>query len=182
VQSHSPASDSCLVRVMPESAGQQHVGFGVRMKTGLSGCLLVALAASGCGSTSTVKLPSRAVQRNVAGRFATAVLHGDVTGARALLVPAEDEALASLVQRAAAPWRTQHASIRLPARRAGNRWTFSYTGRRTQTDGSFETQSGDLVVLVSSSRTGASVQFFIFRHVRRHFSTHHDSQLQPSKR
>ena len=88
------------------------------MKSGLIGCL-VAFTVLGCGGTTALKTPSRAAQRNVAGRFATAVLRGDDVGARALLVHSDDGALASLVQWAAAPWRNHHASIRLPARRTG---------------------------------------------------------------
>ena len=151
------------------------------MLSGSIGCLLVALAASGCGGTPTAK-PSEAEQRNVAGRFASAVLRGDAAAASALLVRADDEALVSLVRRAAAPWRTQHASIRLPARRAGSRWTFSYVGRRTQRDRTFATQRGDLAVVVAPSAAGAGVRFFAFIHVRTRFSTHHDAQLLPSKR
>ncbi len=150
--------------------------------SGAIGCLLVALAASGCGGTTTLRTPSEVVQRNVAGRFAAAVLRGDAAGARALLVRADEAALVFLVQRAAAPWRIQHASIRLPARRTGKHWTFSYVGRRTQSDGRFETQRGDLVVVVAPSAAGGGVQFFAFRHVRTRFSTHHDSQLLPSNR
>jgi hypothetical protein len=152
------------------------------MKSGLIGCLLVAFAVSGCGGETTMKTPSQAVERNVAGRFAAAVLRGDAAGARALLVRTDNGALAALVQWAAVPWRTDHASIRLPARHAGNRWTFSFEGRHPQRDGQFETQSGDLVVVVASSAAGAGVQLFIVSHVRRRFSTHHDSQLPPSKR
>jgi hypothetical protein len=153
------------------------------MTRGLIGCLLVTCAVSACsGTPTTTKTPSPEVQRAVAGRFATAVLRGDAAGARALLVPADDEALVFLVQRASAPWRAQHASIRLPARRAGNRWTFGYAGRRTQSDGRFETQTGDLVVLIAPSTAGAGVEFFAFRHVRKRFSTHHDAQLLPSER
>ena len=98
-----------------------------------------------------------------------------------MLVPPDDAALVYLVQQAAAPEK-QHATIKAPARRTGNRWTFSYEGRRTQKDGRFETQTGDLVVLVAPSAGGAGIEFFAFRHVRKRFSTHHDAQLLPSNR
>jgi hypothetical protein len=146
------------------------------------GCLLLAIAVSGCGGKAALKTPSEAVQRNVAGRFAAALLRGDVAGARALLVRADDADLVYLVRHAAAPWRAQHASIQLPARRAGNHWTFSYAGRHTQKDGRFETQRGDLVVIVAPSAAGAGVEFLAFRNVHTRFSTHHDAQLLPSKR
>jgi hypothetical protein len=154
----------------------------VRLISRLLGCLLLAVAVSGCGGGTTTKTPSEAVQRNVAGRFAAAVLRGDEAGARALLVGTDQEALVFLVERAATPWRTQHASIRLPARRTGNRWTFRYAGTRTQRDGRFEAERGDLVVFVAPSAAGAGVRFFGFEHVRTVFSTHHDAQLLPSKR
>jgi hypothetical protein len=153
-----------------------------RMMSGLIGCLLVACAVSGCGGKATLKTPSRAAQRNVAGLFAAAVLRGDAAGASALLVRPDEAELVSLVQRAAAPWRAQHASIELPARRTDNRWTFSYVGTRTQSDGRFETHQGDLVVFVEPSGAGAGVRFFLFTHARTSFSTHHDAQLLPSKR
>src|SRR5882672_7615877 len=127
-------------------------------------CLLVASALSGCGGTTTVKTPSAAVQRDVAGRFAAAVLRGDPAGARPLLV-GDEAALMFLVRRAAAPWRTQHASIQLPARRTGRRWTFSYAGKRIYRDGRFETERGDLVVYVAPSAAGAGVRFFGFENV-----------------
>jgi hypothetical protein len=152
------------------------------MKRCLVGCLLVAFTLSGCGGKTTLKMPSQAVQRSVAGRFAVALLRGDSAGARALLVHADDRDLAFLVEQAATPWRRQHAEVQLPARRAGAEWTFSYAGRHTQRDGRFETQRGDLVVIVAPSAAGAGVEFFAFKHVRTRFSTHHDAQLLPSKR
>ena len=129
-----------------------------------------------------MKIPSQAVQRNVAGRFAAALLRGDAAGARALLVPADDGALVFLLQQAVVPSSTQQASIRLPGRRAGNLWTFRYVRRRTYRDGRFETQTGAFVVLIAPSTVGASVEFFGFKNVATRFSTHRDSQLLPSKR
>jgi hypothetical protein len=148
----------------------------------LVGCLLLAFAVSGCGGTARMSTPSAAVQRDVAERFAAAVFRGDAAGARALLVAPDEAALVFLVQRAAAPWRKQHASMRPTARRTGERWTFSYAGKRTHRDGRFETERGDLVVDVAPSADGAGVRFFGFRNVRIRFSTHHDAQLLPSNR
>jgi hypothetical protein len=147
----------------------------------LTGCLLAALTLPGCGGTGA-KPPSQAEQRTVAGRFAAAVLHGDVAGARALLVGADEAALGFLVQRAAAPWRAQHAAIQLPARRSGSRWTFSYAGTRTHEDGRFETERGDLVVFIAPSAGDAGVRYFGFERVRTRYSTHHDALLLPSNR
>jgi hypothetical protein len=151
-------------------------------RSGLSGCLLVALVVSGCGGKATVKTPSQAVQRDVAGRFAAALLRGDAAGARALLVPGADGALGFLVQQAVAPWRAQRASFQLPARRAGIYWAVSFARGRGNKDGTFERQRGELVVSVAASAAGAGVAFFEFENVRTRFSTHRDSQLLPSKR
>ncbi len=162
-----------------------------RVKSGLIGCLLVTVVVAGCGGGTTMKTPSQAVQRDVAGRFATALLVGDAARARALLVPADEGALVFLVQQAVARWRTQQGSIQLRARRVGpclngdvacKRWTLSYGRRRTHGDGRFEVQRGDLVLFIAPSAAGARVEFFVFRNVRTRFSTHHDSQLLPSKR
>jgi hypothetical protein len=148
----------------------------------VGGGLLFAFAVSGCGGTASKNTPSVALQRVVAERFAAAVFRGDVAGARALLVAPDEAALVFLVQRAAAPWRRQHASVRAAARRTGERWTFSYAGRRTYPDGRFETESGDLVVDIARSADSAGIRFLGFRNVRIRFSTHHDSQLLPSNR
>ena len=152
------------------------------MRSGLIGCLLIAVAVSGCGGKTTAKMPSAAVQSSVAGRFAAALLRGDDAGARALLVPGGDGALEFLVEQAVAPWRAQHASVQLPPRRVGSYWTVSFARRRTQRDGTFERQRGDLLVSIAPSAAGASVAFFAFENLHTRFSTHHDALLLPSKR
>ena len=149
---------------------------------GLVCCVLAAFAAGACGGQTSAGPPSHAEQRHVAGRFAVALFRGDAAEARSLLVRPNEAALVFLVNRAAAPWRTQHASVTLPARRTGDRWTVSYEGTRTHADGRFEIEWGNLVLLVASSPRGAGVRFFGFTHVRTRFSTHHDSELLPSKR
>ena len=87
-------------------------------------------------------------------------------GARALLLRRDEPALVYLVRRATARWRLRHASLALPARRRGDRWHLAYKGRRTYRDGRFETETGDLVVLVAPSTAGARVRFFAFADVR----------------
>jgi hypothetical protein len=152
----------------------------MRTTSRLVGFVLL-LSAAGCGGKTAAPVPARA-QRDVAQRFATAVLSGHAARARALLLDSDEAALAPLVRQAAAPRRRQHASIALPPRRAGSGWLFRYAGRRAEGGGAFETQTGELVVVVASSAAGAEVRFFTFRHVTTHFSTHHDSQLLPSSR
>ena len=151
------------------------------MKSCFIGCLVVAFLLSGCGGTATTQKVSPTVQRAVAGRFAAAVLRGDAAAARALLADSDDGTLSTLVQWTAARWKTQHASLRLPARRLGKRWLFTYASTRTKPDGSFVMRSGWLVVRVSPTRA-ARVDFFIVGPVSTRFGTHHDSQLLPSNR
>jgi len=124
---------------------------------------------------------SQAERREVAARFAHAVLRGDVAAARRALARNEP-ALVTLVRRAAAPWKVQHATVTPRPRRTGERWTFTYAGRRTYPDGRFETETGSLVVFVGPAARGAGVTYFLFTDVRRRFSTHHDSVLLPSNR
>jgi hypothetical protein len=148
----------------------------------LLGSLFVAVAASGCAGKTTARIPSPAEQRDLAGRFAAALLRGDAVGARALLAPGDDGALTYLVQQATAPPKAQRTSLRLHGRHAKDHWTFGYVRRRTYPDLRFETESGDLLVFIAQSREGAGVGFFAFTNVRTHFSTHHDSRLLPSNR
>jgi hypothetical protein len=148
----------------------------------LISCLVLVAVVSACGGEDAPALPSEAEQQTLAERFGAAVLRGDAVGARALLLRRDEPAVVFLVRTATARWRGQRASIDLPARRRGDRWHLSYAGRRTYRDGRFETESGDLVVLVAPSTAGARVRFFAFTNVRTRFSTHHDAQLLPSKR
>jgi hypothetical protein len=137
---------------------------------------------SGCAGRAPLNPSSRGVDGDVAARFAATVVRGDAAGAKALLIDPDRAPLAFLVQRAAARWRIRHAAIRRPARRTGDRWIFGYVGTRMQSGGRFETERGDLFVVVTASRGVARVRFFGFDHVRTMFSTHHDARLLPSKR
>jgi hypothetical protein len=150
------------------------------MRSRLVAVLLGACALAGCGSGGTTGA-SQANQGEVASRFARAVLHGDVSAARSLLVR-DEAALLTLVRRAAAPWQAHHAAVEPLPRRTGNRWTFRYATRRTFEDGRFETESGSLVVFVTPTAHGAGVTYFVFTGVRKRFGTHHDSVLLPSNR
>jgi hypothetical protein len=144
--------------------------------------VVLVAALAGCGGDDTPAMPSEPAQQLLAERFGAALFRGDASGARALLLRRDEPALIYLVRRATARWRLHHASLALPARRRGDRWHLAYKGRRTYRDGRFETETGDLVVLVAPSTAGARVRFFAFTDVRTRFSTHHDAQLLPSKR
>jgi len=152
------------------------------MRSALVALLLVALVAEGCGGAKAVDAPSPAMQRATAGRFAAALLHGDVAGARALLVHRGDGALEFLVQRAVASWEGQRASVGLPARHMGKYWAVSFARQQAHKDGTFVRQRGDLVISIAASAAGARVSFFALENLRTRFSTHRDSQLPPSKR
>ena len=154
---------------------------GVSMAWLIAGVVLVA-ASSACGGEDTPAMPSAPAQRMLAERFAAAVFGGDTVGARALLLHRDEPALLFLVRRATAPWRRQHASIDLPARRRGGRWELRYAGKRTHRDGRFEIERGALHVFVAPSAAEPRVRFFAFAGVRTRFSTHHDAELLPSKR
>jgi hypothetical protein len=150
--------------------------------TWLIACLVLVAALPACGGDDTPASPSEPAQQQLAERFGAALFRGDTAGARALLLHRDEPAVVFLVRSATARWRGHHASIERPARRRGDRWHVGYKGRRTYRDGRFETETGDLVVLVAPSAAGARVRFFAFADVRRRFSTHHDAQLLPSKR
>jgi hypothetical protein len=154
----------------------------VRTATGLIACVMLVAALAGCGGDDAPAPPSEPAQQLLAERFGAALFRGDAAGARALLLRRDEPALVFLVHRATARCHGHHASIELPARRRGDRWHLGYKGRRTYRDGRFETETGDLVVLVAPSAAGARVRFFAFADIRRRFSTHHDAQLLPSKR
>src|SRR5581483_3991317 len=160
--------------------GDSTMGRGPMPRLAAAAALLAALAA-GCGGATASGPASPAARRAVAERFAAAVLHGDAAAARALLPSSGDGALAALVRRAAAPWKGQRASLRLPARRSGDRWLVRYAGTRTQAGGAFERETGELVVVVDDAAAPA-VRYFAFTRVRSRFGTHHDSQLLPSRR
>jgi hypothetical protein len=167
----------CLLRVEGSQSPRRAVVHG-----GPVGCLLIAMVLAGCGGKTATGAPSEWEQRDAAAHFAAAILRGDAAGARALLAQPDAPALGFLLRRAAGTWRGQHASIRPPARRSGDRWTFRYAGTRTHGDGRFERESGELVVVVAPAAARAEVAFFAFRNVSTRFSTHHDAQLLPSKR
>jgi hypothetical protein len=150
-----------------------------------AGCVLAALSASACGgsrSSAPAPAPSAAAEQAVAGRFAVALRRGDVAHARSLLVQPDEPALVFLIRRVASRWRGLHVSLALPPRRAAQHWITRFSGARTFRDGRFERESGDLVLLLGPSPTGARVTYFLLAHLRTSFSTHHDSALLPSKR
>jgi hypothetical protein len=141
--------------------------------------LAAGAVAASCGATPH---PPLGTERQVARQFAEAVFRGQTDAAVAVLVEPHDPALTWLARRAARPWKTNHATVRLPARRAGRSWVFAYDGTHTHRDGRFEEVRGDIVIAVSASSGRAGVESFALPHPTVRFGTHHDSVLLPSNR
>jgi hypothetical protein len=154
------------------------------MKGGARTALCVAFCSlvSACAASGSRERPSLADRRAVAQRFAQAIVSGNAPAAVALLVHRDDDALSSFVARAAAPWRAQHAALRLPAVRDGSRWIFGYAGTHTHPNGTFQQVRGDIAVTVAAARGAAAVELFLIRKTHVRFGTHHDSVLLPSNR
>jgi hypothetical protein len=153
--------------------------------TGKASIVLLFVAcsiATGCGGGAAGEEPSVGAQRDVARQFAQAIFRGRTDAALGLLVEPHDPALSWLAKRAARPWKTHHASVRLPGSRTGRRWTFRYAGTRTHSNGSFEELRGEIVIVLAASSGRTGVEFFVLRHGITRFGTHHDSLLLPSNR
>ena len=154
------------------------------MKVSLALLLCACCIASGCAGTvsTSAKQQSVPARRDVAQRFAKAIFRGEAHAAITLLVYPDDQALRWMTTNAAAPWKTQHAAIRLSVKRSGRSWVFGYTGTHRYGDGRFEEVRGDIVVVVAASPKGPGVEFFTLRNTNVRFKTHHDSVLLPSNR
>ena len=138
-------------------------------------------AATGCGGHAAPSAPVTA-QRDVAQRFAQAIFRGSAGAAEALLANPRAAGLSWLVTRSAAGWKAQHGAVRLPGQRAGERWTFGFTGKHTHKNGRFERLRGHILVIVEASSPRPRVTFFAYRTDAVRFGTHHDSVLMPSNR
>ena len=143
---------------------------------------LVALIAGGCGGSADEHSAPISSQNAVADRFAEALVHGDVAGARALLARPNEGALVYLVRRDASRWKSHEVAVRLPAQRSGSHWKVGFTANRTYKDGRFERASGNLVMTLTPFTSGSRVEYFLYADVRTRHSTHHDALLLPSKR
>jgi hypothetical protein len=149
----------------------------------LLGLVVVAcFVANGCGGSASATHTSVAAQRDVAQRFAEAIVHGNAGAATTLLVRPDGGDLSSLVTRYADPWKARHATVSLPGRRAGRQWIFGFAGTHTHRDGSFERLRGHILVVVMASSKRPRVSFFAYRNDHVRFGTHHDSVLMPSNR
>ena len=143
--------------------------------------ILTCCLAAGCGAGKAPVAASSSSQRDVAQRFAEAILAGRADAAVRLLSRSNDVPLSRLARRAARPWTADHAHI-VSRQRTGRRWTFRYTGRHTHADGSFEDVHGDVIAIVGTAAGRSVIEFFALRRETVRFSTHHDSQLLPSNR
>jgi hypothetical protein len=99
-----------------------------------------------------------------------------------LLERGVDPVVPELVRRLAAPGRRHPGVIRSRGTDEGRgRWTFAYFRQVTKPGGAFTRETGQVVVDLAGGRT-PSVRFFGLRNREISYSTHHDSQLMPSKR
>jgi hypothetical protein len=144
----------------------------------LAGCL----ALSGCSGSAAREQASAPGGREVAQRFAEAIVRGEGQAAVALLSNANDTPLTWLAKRSAASWKAEHGVVRLRDAPSPGRWVFRYDGMRTHDDGRFEQVRGHILVVVGRSPRGVGVEFFSLRTDDVRYGTHRDSVLLPSNR
>jgi hypothetical protein len=144
--------------------------------------LVACCAVSGCGGSAAREQTSAPSGREVAQRFAEAIVRGDGQAAVALLADADDRPLSWLAKRSAASWKDEHGIVRLREAPSTGRWVFRYDGMRTHDDGRFEQVSGHILVVVGRSPRGVGVEFFSLRTDDARYGTHRDSVLLPSNR
>jgi hypothetical protein len=145
--------------------------------------LAACCAVAGCGgSVAREQAPAPPRGREVAQRFAEAIVRGEGQAAVALLANANDGPLSWLAKRSAASWKDEHGIVRLREAPSPGRWVFRYDGTRTHDDGRFEQVSGHILVVVGSSSRGVGVEFFSLRTDEVRYGTHRDSVLLPSNR
>jgi len=138
-------------------------------------CLV--LCTVGCGASHH---PTRAEQRTTAQAFAGAVLAGDTHTARSLVAKHADRAVDEQAKRLSAGFAHHPAHLNGRARRTGTaQWAFPYRRRVNGKNGAFSVERGFLVV-DTGDEPGVTFAAIIGRVVEH--STHHDSELLPSKR
>jgi len=131
----------------------------------------------GCGSSHD---PSLSEQRATARAFADAVLAGDAHTARSLVAKHADRAVDEQAKRLSAGFAHHPAHLNGRARRTGTaQWAFPYRRRVNGKNGAFSVERGFLVV---DTEDGPGVTFAAIIGRVIDYSTHHDSELLPSKR
>jgi hypothetical protein len=132
----------------------------------------------GCGTTTH---PSRSEQRATARAFAEDVVAGRAAPAKGLVAKHADRAVLEQAKRLAADF-AEHPGrlVGRPRRSGAAQWAFAYRRRINGKNGAFSREHGFLVVDTEGDERGVTFAAIIGRVVEH--STHHDSQLLPSKR
>jgi hypothetical protein len=138
-------------------------------------CLLICVA--GCGTSHQ----SRSGQRATARAFAEAVVAGHADAARSYVAKNADPAVREQASRLSAAFVHTPGHLIGQSRRSGTaQWAFAYRKRVNGKKGAFSRERGILVVDTASDAPGVSFAAILGRQIA--YSTHHDSQLLPSKR
>ena len=138
-------------------------------------CLLICVV--GCGTSR----PSRSEQRATARSFAEAVVAGRADAARSYVAKNADQAVREQASRLSAAFARAHGHLIGNPRRSGTaQWAFAYRKRVNGKKGAFSRERGILVVDTASDSPGVSFAAILGRQIS--YSTHHDSELLPSKR
>jgi hypothetical protein len=138
-------------------------------------CLLICVV--GCGTSH----PSRSEQRATARSFAEAVVAGHADAARSYVAKDADSAVREQASRLSAAFVQTPGHLIGQSRRSGTaQWAFTYRKRVSGKKGAFSRERGILVVDTGSDSPGVSFAAILGRQIA--YSTHHDSELLPSKR
>ena len=145
------------------------------MRGWLAACVVLCIV--GCGTSR----PSRVEQRATAQAFAEEVVAGHADAARSYVAKDADAAVREQASRLSAGFA--HAPGHLVGQPRGSgtaQWAFAYTRRVNGKKGAFSRERGILVVDTGSDARGVTFAAILGRQVA--YSTHHDSELLPSKR
>ena len=134
----------------------------------------VVLCLVGCGTSH----PNRSEQRATARAFAEDVIAGNAPAAKSFVAKHADPAVREQARRLSADFAKHPGHLVGTPRRSGAaQWAFAYRRRINGKKGAFSRERGFLVVDTGDGVTFAAI---IGRVID--YSTHHDSQLLPSKR
>ncbi|HET7128149.1 MAG TPA: hypothetical protein VFJ93_03640 [Gaiellaceae bacterium] len=145
------------------------------MRRSAVACLVLCLV--GCGTSQ----PSRSEQRTTARAFAAEVVAGHARVARSFVAKHADPAVRQQAKLLSADFANHPARLVGRPRRTGEaQWAFAYRRRIKGENGAFSREHGFLVVDTGGASGGVTFAAIIGRVIE--YSTHHDSELLPSKR
>jgi hypothetical protein len=139
-------------------------------------CLV--LCSLGCGAPHH---PPLSEQKASASAFAEDVVAGRARDAEARVAKHADRAVHEQVIRLSADFARHRARlVGRPRRTGAAQWAFAYRRRVNGPNGRFSREHGFLVVDTGGDEPGVTFAAIIGRVIE--YSTHHDSELLPSKR